>query len=208
MMGNDKISIKAREALRHIRNVVMVTGGVPSIRKLMKLMKYRSPRSAMILMQELEENRFLRQRKDGSYQLLKDLEEDKITRTVDIPLVGSVPCGIPMLAQENIEAMIPVSTSLARSGSKYFLLRASGDSMDEAGIDDGDLILVRQQPSADNGQQIVALIDDEATVKEYHFKGNIVTLMPRSSNPKHKPIILTSEFQIQGIIVATIPHIN
>ncbi len=77
--------------------------------------------------------------------------------------------------------------------------------MNGAGIDDGDLILVRQQQVADNGQKVVALIDDEATVKEFYFKGDVITLLPRSTNPKHQPIILTTDFQIQGIVVATIP---
>jgi repressor LexA len=116
-----------------------------------------------------------------------------------------VTCGLPMLAEQNIEAWIPVSISLVRPGGKYFLLRAQGDSMNQAGIEDGDLILVKQQPIADNGQKVVALIDDEATVKEFQKRGDVVTLLPRSNNPKHKPIILEYEFQVQGIVIAAIP---
>src|SRR5690606_25049529 len=106
-------------------------------------------------------------------------------QTVQVPLVGTVTCGAPILAQENIEALIQVSTALAKPGSKYFMLKAKGDSMDAAGINDGDFILVKQQPTAENGQRVVALIDDEATVKEFRCSGNIVTLLPRSSNKKH-----------------------
>jgi len=80
--------------------------------------------------------------------------------------------------------------------------------MNEAGIDDGDLILVKQQPIADNGQKVVALIDDEATVKEFQNKGDVVALLPRSSNKKHKPIILDRDFQIQGVVLTTIPNIE
>lgn len=204
-MGEENLNIKAREALRHIRNWLMQYGKVPSVRDLMIVMNYKSPRSTMLLLQDLEENGFLERRGDGSFRLIKDLETGIIARTVAIPLVGSVPCGSPLLAEENIEAMIQVSTSLAKPGSKYFLLRAAGDSMDKAGINDGDLILIKQQPVADNGQRIVALIDDEATVKEYQRNGDIVALMPRSNNPAHKPIILTQDFQIQGIVINTIP---
>lgn len=204
-MGENELNIKAREALRHIRNSLMHTGKIPSVRELMATMDYKSPRSATLLLSELEENGFLKRKEDGTYRLIKDLSTGVIARTVSVPLVGSVPCGSPLLAEENIEAMIQVSTSLAKPGSKYFLLRAIGDSMNQTGINDGDLILIKQQPTADNGQRIVALIDDEATVKEYRQSGDIVTLLPRSSNPSHKPIILTEDFQIQGIVINTIP---
>jgi repressor LexA len=201
----EDISLKAKEALRHIRNSVMHKGKVPTVRELMNLMLYKSPRSAMLLLEELEENGFLEKKEDGGYRLLKDLEGSNMARTVTIPLVGTVTCGVPILAEENIEAWIPVSVSLARPGGKYFLLRAQGDSMNEAGINDGDLILVKQQPIADNGQKVVALIDDEATVKEFQKRGDVVALLPRSNNPKHKPIILEYEFQVQGIVIAAIP---
>lgn len=205
-MSENPLSGKAREALRHIRNSVMHTGKVLSVRDLMGLMEYKSPRSALLLMQELEQGGFLRKRLDGSYSMLKDIRnsEDSV-QTINVPLVGTVTCGAPILAQENIEAMIPVSTALAKPGSKYFMLRAKGDSMNEAGINDRDLILVRQQNTAENGQTVVALIDDEATVKEFNRNGNFVTLTPRSSNKKHQPIIVTDELKVQGLVIATIP---
>ncbi len=203
-MGEGELNIKARQALRHIRNSLMHTGKLPSVRDLMVVMNYKSPRSAMLLLNDLEENGFLEKKQDGSFRLIKDMKTGIVARTVSVPLVGSIPCGSPLLAEENLEAMIQVSISLAKPGSKYFLLRAMGDSMDQAGINNGDLVLIKQQSIADNGQRIVALIDDEATVKEYQRKGNIVTLMPRSNNPIHKPIILTEDFQIQGIVVNTI----
>ncbi|GAC1598304.1 MAG: transcriptional repressor LexA [Ginsengibacter sp.] len=203
-MSEENLSIKAKEALRHIRNGLMRYGRVPSVRDLMHAMAYKSPRSAMLLMDELAKNGYLEQKDDGSYKLIKDLETENSSRTIAVPLVGTVACGIPILAEQNIEAMIPVSTNLARSGSKYFLLRASGNSMDKAGINDGDLLLVKQQPVADNGQNVVALIDDVATVKEFHHRGNVVTLIPRSTNPDHQQIIVQSDFQIQGIVEAVI----
>jgi repressor LexA len=206
IMNETKVSIKAREALRHIRNAVMHTGKVLSVRDLMNAMKYKSPRSALLLMQELEDLGFLKKKVDGGYQLLRDLAEPEVTRTVDVPLVGSVPCGAPLLAEENIEAMIPVATSLARPGSKYFLLRATGDSMNLVDINEGDLLLIKQQQYADhNGQFVVALIDDDATVKEYRRNGNVVMLIPKSDNPIHQPIILNQQFQIQGVVEAIIP---
>lgn len=207
-MGEESLSIKAREALKNIRSLAMQYGRVPSVRDLMAKMEYKSPRSAMLLMNELEENGFLEKKADGSYKMIKDLSTSDMARTISVPLVGSVACGGPLLAEENIEAYIPVSTSFVKPGSKYFLLRAVGDSMDKAGINSGDLVLVKQQNAAENGQNVVALIDDDATLKEYQHKGNVVALIPRSSNPKHKPIILEREFQIQGIIITSISNVN
>ena len=78
--------------------------------------------------------------------------------------------------------------------------------MNEAGINDGDIVLVRQQSVADPGDKVVALIDNEATIKEYHPVKGAIVLKPHSTNQEHKPIILTDDFQIQGVVVATIPN--
>lgn len=204
-MGEKDLSIKAREALRHIQSWLVKKGTMPSLRELMDEMNYKSPRSPMLLVNELEENGFLAKNADGTYRVLKHLSTRASTRTLLVPLVGSVTCGTPMLAEENVEAMIPVDRELVKPSNQYFLLRAKGDSMNLAGIDDNDLLLVKQQASASNGQMVVALIDDVATVKEFQHKGSFVTLVPRSTNKSHQPIILTTNFSIQGVIVATIP---
>ncbi len=202
------LNIKSREALRYIRNHVMHTSSVPSIRELQRLMGYKSPRSAVLLLEDLIAEGYLEKRDDGSYKMLKDLEDVNVAQTVLVPLVGIVTCGLPMLAEENILAQIPVSTTLINRGSKYFMLKAKGDSMNLAGINDGDLILVRQQPVAENGQSVVALIDDEATVKLFYKSGDIVSLVPKSSNSSHQPIIVTSDFRIQGLVTAVIPSVT
>jgi repressor LexA len=76
--------------------------------------------------------------------------------------------------------------------------------MDEAGINDGDFVLVRQQPTAERGQHVVALVGDEATVKSYHPASDVIVLKPHSTNPKHQPIVLERDFQIQGVVVTSI----
>ncbi|XVJ64995.1 MAG: repressor LexA [Lacibacter sp.] len=207
-MGEEQLSVKAKEAFKHIRNWIMKYSMIPSVRELMQVMGYKSPRSAMLLMAELEENGFLERKADGSYKMVKDLSTNETARTVAVPLVGSISCGGALLAEENVEAYIPVSTSLVKPGYKYFLLRAVGDSMNEAGINPDDLVLVRQQSTAENGQRVVALIDDDATLKEFQHKGNVIALVPRSSNPKHKPIILERNFQVQGVIITSISNVN
>ncbi len=206
-MAEQILSQKAKEALRHIRNWVMKYGQMPSVRELMNVMEYKSSRSALLLMDELVAGGFLEKRREGGLKLIRDLANEA-AETVSIPLVGAVACGIPLLAEENIEAMIPISISMIRPGSKYFFLRAKGNSMDEAGINDGDLVLIKQQSNAENGQMVVALIDDEATLKILHRTGEFVTLMPKSSNSKHQPIIVTTEMRIQGIVDTVIPKVT
>lgn len=207
-MSEEQLSGKAKEALKHIRNWLMKHSLMPSVRELMQAMDYKSPRSTMLLMAELEQNGFLEKKTDGGYKMIKDLSTNQTVRTVAVPLVGSISCGAALLAEENIEAYIAISTSLVKAGHKYFLLRAVGDSMNEAGIQPGDLVLVKQQNVAESGQKVVALIDDDATLKEFQHKGNVVALLPRSSNPKHKPIILESDFQIQGVVITSISNVN
>jgi len=194
-------------AIRAIRNSLVHQGKTPSVRNLMRALGYKSPRSAAVIIEKLVDRGVLRKKPDGSLMLKNHFTEDKTqAQTVNVPLVGSVPCGSPVLAEENIEAMVPVSVNLARPSHKHFLLRATGDSMNEAGINDGDMVLVRQQSTANNGDNVMALIDGEATIKELHKTSEIVVLKPRSKSKKHKPIILNQDFQIQGIVVATVPN--
>ncbi len=120
--------------------------------------------------------------------------------TVEIPLIGSVSCGLPIYAEENIEAKISISKKLVKNVSDYFLLRASGDSMNQKGITSGDLLLIKQKQTASHGDLVVALIDEDATVKEFIHNGDTIVLKPHSTNPKHQPIILTTDFRIQGIV--------
>ena len=200
---------KQIEAIRHIRNWLIHRARTPSIRELMADLGYKSPRSVQDILEQLKEKGVIKKLEGGDYQLVMNPDFGSMhAQTVNIPLVGVVACGTPILAEENIEGYIPVSTSLAKPGLKYYLLQAQGDSMDEAGINEGDLVLVRQQPTANEGDKVVALIDGEATIKEFHRTQNMIILKPKSSKKKHKPIILTDDFQIQGVVIATIPDLR
>jgi repressor LexA len=121
-------------------------------------------------------------------------------QTRNVPLLGNVSCGHPLFAEENVETQIPVSTKLVSNDKNYFILRASGNSMDLANINDGDLVLIRQEQTAERGDRVVALVDDEATIKEFKKQGNIIILQPRSSDKSHQPIVMTRNFKIQGIV--------
>jgi len=204
-MGYHQLSSKEKDALRFIRNCLLTRGKSPSVRELQTELGYNSPRSAALIIEKLISTKFIRRRSDSQLQLLRSLAEERShARTVLVPLVGAAPCGEPFLAESNMEAMVPISVSLAKPSHRYFLLRAKGDSMDKASIYDGDLVLVRQQPMADNGTIVVALIDDEATIKEFHKTSTAILLKPRSHSSKHKTIIVTKNFRIQGIVLTSI----
>lgn len=201
-------SNKETLALREIRNSIINFGRCPSLRDLMISLGYRSPRSASLLVNKLISKGVLRRNSSGSLQIARDIDDKANIKTIDVPLLGSVPCGAPILTEENIQAGFPVSTKLARPPHKYFLLRAKGDSMNKKGIVDGNFVLVKQQSTAENGETIVALVDNEVTIKEYSASRHTVVLRPRSTNKIHKPIVAMRDFQVQGVVVTVIPNLE
>lgn len=184
-------------------------GVLPTVREMQEFAGFRSPRSVTQFIDTLEAAGYVKRGSGArNIRILKvhaSSAHRGHARTLLVPLVGTVAAGLPILATENIEAMIPVSDQLAKGHHRYFLLRVSGDSMNRAGIQNGDLVLVRQQPTAQPGQNVVALIDDEATVKRLRVTPHAIVLEPMSTNERHKPIILDREFTIQGVVVGTIP---
>lgn len=201
MMNN--LSDKDKKAFALIRNKIVHYGESPSLREINEVTGGKSPRSASLVVNRLIEAGLIT--KQGRTLFLANTQPTDSISTVDVPLVGSVACGVPMFAEENIQARIPVSTALAKKGSKYFLLRASGDSMNQAGINSGDLLLVRQQDTAETGERVVALINDEATVKIFERSADAVILRPKSTNKEHRPIVLTDNCIIQGVVQAVLP---
>ena len=127
--------------------------------------------------------------------IVNDLQKETIS---SLPLVGMVTAGVPILAQENIERMIPFSSELYTDGD-HFVLKVRGDSMIDAHILDGDYVVVKKQNSATSGEIVVALIDDEATVKTLSMHDGKVVLLPK--NPAYEPIAFSGDgCQILGIV--------
>lgn len=184
-------------------------GVPPTVREMQELGRFRSPRSVAQFLDALQEAGYV-ERVTGARNV-RVLHrhpgspiEDRAD-TVAVPLIGHVAAGRPILAAENVEAYIAVSTRLALGPWTYFILRVRGDSMDRAGIQDGDLVLVRQQDAAQAGQHVVALIDEEATVKRLHVAPDAILLEPLSTNPVHRPIVVDRDFRVQGVVVAALP---
>ncbi len=129
-------------------------------------------------------------------------------RYISIPIVGCAPCGNPLLGDENIEEYLEVEEVKIKKGFNYFILRAQGDSMDLAGIMDGDLVLCRQQFKADTGDRVVALLGDNVTIKMYDKKDGRRILVPKSKNSKHKIIYPEEGDSVQGIVQEVITRLH
>jgi repressor LexA len=200
-----KLSEKDRKAYNLIKQTILNEGRKPTLKEINEVTEGKSPRSAIIVIERLERIGLLK-RVGVNIKLIENSSNENVSiETIEVPLLGTVTCGMPMFAEENIEAHISVSTSLAKRGNKYFLLRASGTSMNLAGINDKDILLIRQQNTAQNNERVVALINDEATVKIFERTGDVIILRPKSTEQKHKPIILTENCQIQGVVIAVLP---
>ncbi len=178
----------------------------PNIRELQQIMQLKSPRSVGQYLESLERHGFITRAKGArNIQILRKLSDTSQNQnTIRIPIVGMVACGTPLLAEENIEAYVDVSDQIAKRPYQYFILKAHGSSMNKVGINDGDRVLVRQQPTASDGEIVVALINEEATVKRIRFKDDHIILEPESTETEHKPIILDTNFQIQGVVMKTL----
>ena len=138
----------------------------------------------------------------------KESSKNTPSNTIEIPIVGRVAAGTPILAVQNLEGTVTIDRDFLACRSDVFALRVKGDSMINAGIFDGDLIFARQQKTADRGEIIVAQIDNEATVKYYHPSSDHVEL--RAANPKYKPIIVNNkkDFSIAGRVIGVMRRVN
>lgn len=134
----------------------------------------------------------------------KTIRNEKINKsqrgTIRAAVIGRIACGIPNLAEQHVEGYVNLPESLFGQGN-FYILRASGCSMTEAGIDDGDLVVIREQNTAEDGQIVVALVDDEATLKRFFHEGDRIRLHPE--NPRMKDIFVT-DCRIQGVAVKVI----
>lgn len=207
-MSISELDSKQAAATACIRKYMNENGKMPSVRELMSAMEYKSPRSASVMFDKLVQSGVLSRCPDTrKLSLNQGVLAQSTTNTVEVPLVGTTSCSGPLFAEERIEAYYRISNQIAPSGSQYFFLKIQGDSMDQAGINDGDLVLIRQQTTAKAGDLVLALIDDEATIKKFMPQDGLVILKPCSSNPVHKPIILTEDFAIQGIVMRSFSNL-
>ena len=189
--------------LAYIQSEIRERGYAPSVREIGEAVGLRSTSTVHGHLMRLEKKGLLRRdamkpRAMGLSPELSASEEEAFDDVRRLPVVGRVAAGQPILAEENIEEEMPVPAGLTGAG-EHFILRVRGDSMVEAGILDGDYIVVRSQPDAQNGEIVVALVEDSATVKRFYKENGYFRLQPENSTME--PIIVES-VSILGKVVS------
>ncbi len=200
-----ELTDKQRAVLDFIKSEVYKKGYPPSVREIGAAVSLKSTSTVHAHLDAIEKKGYIR-RDSTKPRAIEILDDDRDTmnnvidfpkrQVVDIPLIGKVTAGQPILAVEDCEDTFPVPLDFIDSG-QYFMLRIDGDSMIEAGIFDRDYVLVKQQSTAQNGTMVVAMIDDSATVKTFYKESNRIRLQPENSSMLP---IYTDHVVILGIV--------
>jgi repressor LexA len=188
-MAYGKISDKQREILDYIKTEILNKGYPPTVRDICEAVKLKSTSSVHSHLETLEKNGYIR--RDPTKPRAIEIVDDNFNLTrrevVNVPMIGRVAAGQPILAVENIESYFPIPAEFMPN-AESFMLRVQGESMINAGIFDGDNILVEKCDTAHNGEMVVALVDDSATVKTFYKEGDHIRLQPE--NDFMDPIIV------------------
>lgn len=201
-MTYGKISKKQSEILEYMKNEILNRGFPPSVREICEAVDLKSTSSVHSHLETLEKNGYIRRdpTKPRAIEIIDDNFNLVRRETVNVPIIGKVAAGQPLLAVENIEGYFPIPSEYMPN-NKTFMLVVQGDSMINAGIFDGDYIVVEQQNTAQNGQKVVALVDDSATIKTFYKEKDHIRLQPE--NDAMSPILVGPEqfFQILGKVI-------
>ena len=196
-MATGKISAKQKEILEYIKKEILSRGYPPAVREICEAVNLKSTSSVHSHLETLEKNGFIRRdpTKPRAIEICDDNFQMVRTEMASLPVIGTVAAGTPILAEENIDSYFPVPAEIVPNGEPSFVLKVKGDSMINAGIFNGDQIFVQQCNTAKNGDTIVALIDDSATVKTFYKEKDHIRLQPE--NDDMEPIIV-NDCQILG----------
>ena len=198
-MSKGKITDKQREILEYIKETILAKGYPPAVREICEAVHLKSTSSVHSHLETLEKNGYIR-RDPTKPRTIEILDDDfALTRRemVQVPIIGTVAAGMPILAEENIEDYMPIPAEMLPN-KEIFMLKVKGESMIEAGIYNNDKVIVAKQPTAENGDKVVALLDDGATVKTFYKEQGHVRLQPE--NASMDPIIV-DDVQILGKVI-------
>ena len=189
-MDKSKLTPIQQKILDYIKEETLTKGFPPSVRDICAAVNLKSTSSVFTHLGNLEKKGYIKRdpTKPRAITICDDSFNMIRTEIVSIPVVGQVAAGAPILAEENIDSYIPIPASMCPKGSDAFILNVKGDSMINAGIYNGDQIFVEVCNTAKNGEQVVALIDDSATVKTFYKENNHIRLQPE--NDTMDPIIV------------------
>ena len=198
-MAQGKISPKQQEILEYIKSQILERGFPPAVRDICEAVHLKSTSSVHSHLETLEKNGYIRRdpTKPRAIEILDESFNFTRREMVNVPMVGRVAAGEPLLAEQNVENYFPIPMEFMPN-NQTFMLRVKGDSMINIGIFDGDLVLVEQRQTARNGEVIVALVDDGATVKRFFKEEGVFRLQPE--NDALDPIIV-KEVQILGKVI-------
>ena len=189
IMEYGKITAKQQQILDYIKSIILSKGYPPTVREICEVVGLKSTSSVHAHLETLEKNGYIR--RDPAKPRCIEIVDDTFNLTrrevVNVPLVGTVAAGSPLLATENIDSYFPLPAEYMPQG-EVFMLNVKGDSMINIGIYDGDQILVQKQSTAKNGEVIVALVEDSATVKTFYKEDGHIRLQPE--NDSMDPIIV------------------
>lgn len=197
-MAYGKITPKQQEILEYIKQEILRKGYPPAVREICEAVHLKSTSSVHSHLETLEKNGYIRRdpTKPRAIEIIDDTFNLTRREMVNVPVIGSVAAGQPILATENIENYFPIPAELVPN-QNVFMLKVKGESMINAGILNGDSILVKQQSTASNGDMVVALVEDSATVKTYYKEDGHYRLQPE--NDYMDPIIV-DELSILGVV--------
>ena len=195
-MGYGKISGKQKEILEYIKDEILKRGYPPAVREICEAVNLKSTSSVHSHLETLEKNGYIRRdpTKPRAIEIVDDSFQMVRNEMTSIPIIGRVAAGQPILAEENIEGFFPMPVDMVPN-AEIFVLNVKGDSMVNVGIYNGDRIFVEKCNTARNGDTVVALIDDSATVKTYYKENGYYRLQPE--NDSMEPII-TDQLEILG----------
>lgn len=198
-MAQGKISPKQQEILEYIKSQILERGFPPAVRDICEAVHLKSTSSVHSHLETLEKNGYIRRdpTKPRAIEILDDSFNFMRREMVNVPIIGRVAAGEPILAEQNIENYFPIPMEFMPN-RQTFMLTVKGESMINAGILDGDMVLVEQQSTARNGEMVVALIEDGATVKTFYKEEGIIRLQPE--NDTMDPIIVEN-VQILGKVI-------
>ena len=187
------------EILEYIKETILKKGYPPAVREICEAVNLKSTSSVHSHLETLEKNGYIRRdpTKPRTIEIIDDCFNLARREVVNVPLLGTVAAGMPLLAQENIENYFPIPAEMLPD-KEVFMLRVKGDSMVEAGIFNGDLIFVEKTATAENGEIVVALLDDSAAVKRFYKENGHYRLQPENSSMEP---ILADEVQILGKVI-------
>lgn len=196
-----ELSARQKQILEYIKEFTLKKGYPPSVREIGKAVGLSSSSTVHAHLSVLEEQGFIK-RDSAKPRALEISGFDLHLNNISIPVVGRVAAGLPVLAEENIDSYFSLPQEFVGNAEVSFMLEVKGDSMIDAGIFEGDYIVVKKQPTANNGDIVVVLVgEDEATVKRYYHEGNNIRLQPE--NQKLAPIY-TRDVKILGKVVAVL----